>query len=386
MERRERVFRMGISGSYGGMNLGDEAILQVMLTELRRSLPVEITVFSRNPRDTLARHRVERAVPVRELSRGEVTPEIAGLDLFILGGGGILYDAEAADYLREVVIAEELDVPVMVYAVSAGPLQDPEAQRLVRNCLNRAEVITVRERPARRLLEQIGVTREIQVTADPALLLQPEPLPPNAVDSEGLSGRHRLVGVSVRERGTAAPDMDEYHYHTMLANAADYMIGRLDADLIFVPMERKVLDMQHSHAVIAQMAHADRAAVLKGEYTPGQILSLVRHFAFVVGMRLHFLMFAAMQRVPFVALPYASKVSGFLDTLNIEMPPAKQVNAGQLIAYIDRSWDLRSAIQEKIGQALPALQEQARRTSDIAAHLLMESAARTQGTQYNLAP
>jgi hypothetical protein len=64
------------------MNLGDEAILQVMLTELRRSLPVEITVFSRNPQDTLARHRVERAVPVRELSRGEVTPEIAPLDLF----------------------------------------------------------------------------------------------------------------------------------------------------------------------------------------------------------------------------------------------------------------------------------------------------------------
>jgi polysaccharide pyruvyl transferase CsaB len=360
------------------MNLGDEAILQVMLTELRRSLPVEITVFSHNPQDTLVRHRVERAVPVRELSRGEVTPEIAPLDLFILGGGGILYDAEAADYLREVAIAEELGVPVMVYAVSAGPLQDPEAQRLVRSCLNRAEVITVRERPARHLLEQIGVTQEIQVTADPALLLQPEPLPPNTIASEGLSGRHRLVGMSVRERGAAAPDMDEYNYHAMLANAADYMIDRLDADLIFVPMERKVLDMQQAHAVISQMAHAGRAAVLKGEYTPGQILSLVGHFAFVVGMRLHFLMFAAMQQVPFVALPYASKVSGFLDALNIEMPPAKQVNAGQLIAYIDRSWDMRSAIQEKIGHGLPSLQEQARRTSDIVAHLLMASAAKTQ--------
>ena len=378
MERRERAFRVGISGSYGGMNLGDEAILQVMLTELRRSLPVEITVFSHNPQDTLARHRVERAVPVRELSRGEITPEVAPLDLFILGGGGILYDAEAAHYLREVAIAQELGVPVMVYAISAGPLQDPEAQRLVRSYLNRAEVITVRERPACLLLEQIGVTQEIQVTADPALLLQPEPLPPNTIASEGLSGRHLLVGMSVRERGDAAPDMDEYNYHAMLANAADYMIDRLDADLIFVPMERKVLDMQQAHAVISQMAHADRAAVLKGEYTPGQILSLVGHFAFVVGMRLHFLMFAAMQQVPFIALPYASKVSGFLDALNIEMPPAKQVNAGQLIAYIDRSWDMRSAIQEKIGHGLPSLQEQARRTSDIAAHLLMESAAKTQ--------
>jgi hypothetical protein len=57
--------------------------------------------------------------------------------------------------------------------------------------------------------------------------------------------------MSVREPGSAAPDLDEDHYHTLLANAADYMVDRLDADIVFVPMERRMLDMQHSHAVIA---------------------------------------------------------------------------------------------------------------------------------------
>jgi hypothetical protein len=38
--------RVGISGSYGGFNLGDGSILQVILDELRRSAPIEITVFS----------------------------------------------------------------------------------------------------------------------------------------------------------------------------------------------------------------------------------------------------------------------------------------------------------------------------------------------------
>ena len=37
------------------------------------------------------------------------------------------------------------------------------------------------------------------------------------------------------------------------ANAADFMVDRFDADIVFVPMERSVLDSQHSHAVIAQM-------------------------------------------------------------------------------------------------------------------------------------
>jgi hypothetical protein len=33
----EHVFRVGISGSYGGLNLGDEAILQVIATELSQA-------------------------------------------------------------------------------------------------------------------------------------------------------------------------------------------------------------------------------------------------------------------------------------------------------------------------------------------------------------
>jgi polysaccharide pyruvyl transferase CsaB len=368
----ERPFRVGISGSYGGLNLGDEAILQVILGRLRAALPVELTVFSRDPHDTLTRHKVDRAVPVRDLSRDEVVPEVQSLDLLILGGGGILYDAEAAQYLREVALAHEQQVPVLVYAVGAGPLQDPAAQALVRDCLHGAAAITVRERRARQVLEEIGVRGEIEVTADPAFLLEPEPLPPEALKREGLDESHRLIGLSVREPGVAAPDLDERHYHALLANAADYMVDRLDADLVFVPLERRVQDSQHSHAVVSQMANAHRARVLKGEYAPGQMLSLMSHFSLAVGMRLHFLIFAALSGVPFVALPYSAKVLGFLEELDIAMPPLKQVNAGQLIAHIDRSWDLRRNLQARLRNALPKLQERARRTHEIAVRLLTE--------------
>jgi polysaccharide pyruvyl transferase CsaB len=378
ISKDKSVFRVGISGSYGGLNLGDEAILESMVTGLRRALPVEITVFSRHPEDTLARHRVERAVPVREMSRDEVLPEIERLDLFILGGGGILFDAEAHLYLREVALAQERQVPVMVYAVGAGPLRDPAAQKFTRTCLSRAAAVTVRERQARKVLEEIGVHREIEITADPALLLEPEPLPPDVLKREGLDGR-RLVGVSVREPGVAAPDINESHYHALLANAADYMVDRLDADLVFVPMERQVLDTQHCHAVVSQMAHAQRATVLKGEYTSGQMLTIIGHFAFAVGMRLHFLIFAALQRVPFVALPYASKVTGLLDALEMPTPPLQQVNAGRLIAHIDRSWDLHADLQARIDRALPRLQERARETNKIAVRLLLNRTPAEEG-------
>ena len=375
---KDRPYRVAISGSFGGLNLGDEAILRSMVSELRRSVPVEITVFTRNPDDTMGRHRVERAVPARKLSREEVLPEIERLDLLVLGGGGILFDPEAKVFMREAALAQEKGVPVMTYAIGAGPLADAETAKLVRSCLGKAEVVTVRERGARQVLEDVGVKRDIVVTADPALLLEPEGLPDEALKREGLDGPRRLVGFSVREPGAAAPDLDQDVYHALLANAADYMVDRLDADIVFVPMERNVRDMQHCHAVVAEMKGAPRATVLKGEYTSGQLLSLVGHFEFVVGMRLHFLVFAAIAGIPFVALPYAPKVAGFLEDLSLDAPPMREVNAGRLIAHLDRSWDRRDALREGIRTALPGLRERARTTNRLAVELLKEGGVRNR--------
>jgi polysaccharide pyruvyl transferase WcaK-like protein len=102
------------------------------------------------------------------------------------------------------------------------------------------------------------------------------------------------------------------------------------------------------------------------------------HFDFAVGMRLHFLIFAALNRVPFVALPYSGKVAGFLEDLDIAMPPLKQVNAGQLIAYIDRWWDLRRNLQARLEKSVPEIQARARRTNDIALRILREHQERRE--------
>ncbi len=370
-----RIFRIGISGSYGGLNLGDEAILQSIVSQLRASVAAEITVFSRNAADTLRRHAVERVVPVRDIGRREARAEVERLDALILGGGGILYDREAATYLREVQIANDLGIPVLVYAVSAGPLEKASNRELVCEALNQAAVITVRDRQGRQLLEDIGVHNDIHLAADPALLLEPEPIRPGTLEAVRLDENRRLVGFSVREPGPAAPDIDVTHYHRLLANAADFMVDRLDADIVFVPMERYRNDMQHSHAVVSQMQNAQHATVLKPELSPGQVLTLVGHFEFVVGMRLHFLLFAAHRGVPFVALPYSSKVSGLLQDLDMQAPVLHDVSVGRLIANIDRSWDLRQSLRERISKRMPALQERARITNALLVDMLNHRAA-----------
>ena len=374
-----RKFRIGISGSYGGMNLGDEAILEGILGELRGSVPAEVTIFSMNPADTLARHRVEHAIDVRSRTRKEIAPAIQQLDVLVLGGGGILFDAEAESYLREVVLAHEFGVPVLLYAVSAGPLVTGASRRAVRDALNASPstIITVRDRQGYRLLEDVGVTREIQLTADPAFLLEPEELPLGALEAEGVRFDRPVVGFSVREPGPAAPDIDPEIYYALLANAADFVVERFGADVVFVPMEKA--DVQHSHGVVAHMRYAERAEILKRRYSSRQILDLMGRFDFAVGMRLHFLIFAALRGTPFSPLPYASKVSGLVEDLELDTPPMSSIGIGQLIGRIDRKWDTRDTMRAKLRERVPLLRERARKTNRLLLQLLqpIEEAGRT---------
>ena len=363
-------YRVAISGSYGGMNLGDEAILEVILRDLRANADVDVVVLSYNAKDTERRHKV-RAIPIREMHKDQVLEELRKLDLFILGGGGILYDESLERYLRDVNWAKELNIPVMVYAVSVGPFKNPESKQLVTEVLNKVDKITVREGEAKRILNDLGVNQEIEITADPALLLKPQTFTKDMLKKEGINPDSPLVGFSVREPGPAAPDLNIEQYHAILANTADFMVERFDAQILFVPMEGgENKDPQHSHAVISKMANTKRANVLKGEYTSGEVLGLMKHMAFAVGMRLHFLIFAGIQRVPFIPLPYATKVSGFLADLEMPMPPITALNVGKLCAFLDRSWDTKDRIRKRLEDKVPPLQERAKVTNRAACGLL----------------
>jgi hypothetical protein len=72
-------------------------------------------------------------------------------------------------------------------------------------------------------------------------------------------------------------------------------------------------------------------------------------------------------------------VGGFLEDLNIEMPPMQEVNAGRLLAYIDQNWDRRRSLQQRIRRAVPQLQQRALQTHGIVLELLNRADVRTQG-------
>ncbi|MFJ2031986.1 polysaccharide pyruvyl transferase family protein [Streptosporangium sp. NPDC087985] len=353
---------IGLLGSYGGRNVGDEAILTSILSSIRQGRPdASTTVFSRCPDHTRIHHGNIEVVGWEGVSRESASQIMSRLDMLILGGGGILYDTEARRYLRLVRLAQEQNVPVFTYAVGAGPLSDRVDCMMVRETLTSSTVVTVRDEESRLVLEEAGVMSPITVTADPAFLLEQEEFSQELLHAEGVPEGVRLVGMSVREPGRAAEHLDVQGYHELLAHVGDFLIHRLDAYIVFVPMERD--DIRHSHAVLSHMNAADRCRVLHGDYRPRQILGLVRHLDLVVGMRLHFLIFAALQGVPLLPLPYAGKVFDLAQQLGA--PALRGVireAAGPLLAEVDRVWDERPTHTERINSRTPALRIRAAAT------------------------
>jgi polysaccharide pyruvyl transferase CsaB len=361
---------IGICGSYGGLNLGDEAILTVALEQLRTAVPgVELTVFTRDVCHTRAHHDVDRAIDARTAFRDELVAELERLDLLLLGGGGILYDRESECYLHVPRIAQAMGVPTATYAIGVGPLERHVERRAVADVLNGMAAITVRDVGTRRLLEEIGVTNDIAVTADPALLLRPAATPPPEIDWHELSRERHLVGMSVREPGGMTHGLEQGVYHQLLANAADFVAERFDANLVFVPMERQ--DIGHAHRVIAEMGSPDRAWVMKGTYGPREVLAMMGALDLAIGMRLHFVIFAALAGVPVLALPYAAKVTRFLERLGVPTPGMVQrEHAGVLLAAIDRMWDLREEHRRLVDARMPGMQDESRMTVPLIAGLL----------------
>jgi multidrug resistance efflux pump len=74
--------------------------------------------------------------------------------------------------------------------------------------------------------------------------------------------------------------------------------------------------------------------------------------------------------VPFAALPYAGKVSGFLEELQVPAPPMQLVNAGRLLAYIDQSWDHSRTMKAKLAKNVAPMQKRAQETHRILVELL----------------
>ncbi len=359
--------RVLVSGYYGFQNAGDEAILYALIRGLESCRPgIGITVLSADPGHTAGTYGV-RAVP--RTDPRAVLGALRACDLFVSGGGGLLQDvtslASLQYYLGLIALARMLGRPVFIYAQGIGPLETRAGRLLTRTVLDRVQAVTVRDTRSRDLLRELGVRRPpVEVTADPVLGLELEAewrtrgreLLARAGVLDG-----RPVGFSVR------PWNGDADYTAALARVADEL-GAAGYRPVFLPFHHPG-DLAACRAVAARMAAP--ALIVEERLDFAALMGVCTHLGLAVGMRLHFLVFAALAGVVPVGLPYDPKVRLFLDRL--ELPAAVRVDRvtpDGLSRAVAAALARRGTLKESLQARLETLRLEARRTPAAACDLL----------------
>lgn len=273
--------RVLVSGYYGFGNMGDEALLAGLLRQLR-GLDAEALVLSADPARTEEEHGVRAFQRVRELPRA-----LRQADAVISGGGGLLQDGTSSRslsyYLGVLRLARLAGKRALVYGQSIGPLSSRGLRRTA--SVLRHLHVGVRDRQSIELLRGAGV--EATLVADPALLLDSEPVNP--------------VDVLLIPR---AP-YRAFSEALLAAGQEALALGRTVGVLMIQPDE----DSAEAGFLLAGLEGARSLPARSWSEALGTCAAA----GLVLSVRLHGLVFAATAGRPHAGLVYDPKVAGFLE-------------------------------------------------------------------------
>ena len=357
---RRKKYRVVMSGYYGFGNAGDDAILDSIQQAIRSaSDDVSVTVLSNDPELTRSQYGLD-AIPRFRVLR--VFSALRRGDVLLSGGGSLLQDTTSTRsllyYLSVIRCAQWLGKPVMLYANGIGPVRRPANRRRVKRVVERAALVTLRDHASARELTDMGVTRPVQVTADPVFHLEPVGAERAArlCAGSGLPEGRPFVAVSVRDwRGVG-------DFYVQLAGLCDHLRREHGLEVLFLLMQRS----QDGEATARVQAGMEEPSyVLDVPCTPRELMGVLGQARLCLAMRLHTLIFAARVAVPAMGLVYDPKVASYLEEL--ELPAAGEVEcfdgreairrADELMADYDA---VLSRLRKKSAQLAQAARENER--------------------------
>jgi colanic acid/amylovoran biosynthesis protein len=244
-------------------------------------------------------------------------------DLIIYPPGGSVindrfYWSKQLEYLTPFLCARLYRIPMVVAAPSMGPYDAHPKRRLRQWLLRTPRVFCVREELSRQYLNSIGVSDNVHVTMDLALL---DEVDTNAAERQlgdypelraFLETHSRVVGITISDfrwhvklgKDTELTDRIETTFRQMIQALADRGYGILLIPQLFGNQNDYTDLMQYAGPSVHVMS--DQPDTYLQQYVISKLYA-------VIGMRYHSNIFAAKMGTPFVAVVYEEKMAGFLE-------------------------------------------------------------------------
>jgi len=316
--------RLLLCGYYGEHNLGDDALLEVLLAQLPAGWLATVTahdgalVRELFGVDTVAR----RSLPL-------VLKALRHCDALVLGGGSLLQDSTSFKsllYYAALIGAARLQAkPVLLWGQGLGPLQRRRSRMLVSCLLRLATAVSWRDPESAALARSLG--RDGPVGSDPVWGLPPQ-------QWRGRGGPLVLCFRPTRQLQGSA-------WRPYLA-ALDQLAASHDREVIWLPFhanqDRGLLEQLRREQLLPPGLAARSREVLAER--PQEAMAICSGAGLVVAMRLHGLILAALSGAPCAALSYDPKVAAAAANLgcpcqNLDMAPGPG-----LLASWDRALDI----------------------------------------------
>ncbi len=342
----KRFIDVLISGYYGFHNSGDDSILSSIINGLKASCPtIKIVVLSKNPAETSTLYGVES---IDRFNFGKIFKAMLKTKVLISGGGSLIQDVTSSKslyyYLSIIHIAKLCGAKIMVYANGIGPITKKRNLGLVKNAMSRADMITLRDKASRMELEKIlGSESTSFVTADPVFALEnaDESLAEAALKKSGITHENEFFAVAVRDW-----KQNDNQFEEKIAKFCRKTSEKYGLKTLVIPMQ-KVIDTEISLKIASLCG--ENCHLLEEGLSPQIILAIISKAKFVVGMRLHTLIYAVKNSVPLIALDYDPKVSAVMEPLDMMFSQkVENIDACELCGFADEILKNHDALSEKI--------------------------------------
>lgn len=260
-------------------------------------------------------------------SNARALQEYVSADVVIPVGGGYLVGKKTVHdtvtimlQLHAILVARVLAKPVVLFSQSIGPFATWLQRSMVGVVLNRVQVICARESLTIKNLQALKVTKpEIVLTADAAFLFEPPHTAKlNEVAELRALARSGVVGITVRR--WMKPNQQSAYERT-IADFAQWLVGAGYA-VVFVPQVTSAFhndDDSLVHERIRALLPSDQAGVtyLPSSFTYTDVKNALGACDYVVGTRMHSVIFALTSLVPALAIAYERKTIGVMAELGL---------------------------------------------------------------------
>lgn len=314
-------------GNYGFGNYGDEAMLTQNVRHLKSRFPrSEIIVASMDPEETSKVYKVKSC----HLLSPCIFFTLLRSDVLTIGSGSLFNSRFAYSLNRMSVyvlvfalLAMIFRKKIMFHAIGVETEELSWITRiLLPKIINKSESVSVRSVTSRANLKKLGVTKKINVVLDPALKLRPVPRnrARKLLVEEGVIKDGLLIGLNARYLNHKEKDAQVMN---ALAKTIDFLVKKHKAKILFIPLAMNKFkkienDLNYAYELSTITNIKSDFVILRKRYTPSELLGIIREMDFVIGMRLHALVFAYNVGVPFISINYSPKNTGFLETIGQE--------------------------------------------------------------------